>query len=203
MSVGDPQYRSGYTKGLKGLVIEVLDTDGSAVTPTPTRFGVRTPQEMGYEFEVVEGDESQLRGGDMILVNVKEEDIIVSANLSVTNAKFDLEQTYHIAGGTLVTETINTTDYNNGWAFPSLSEQYAKVPFKLEVYIQNFNASGQQDSYMKLEFWYVKGYLSSVEHSDQEWGTPELEMKAQENGAQSKTLMNVSWVDSLPTELTV
>lgn len=202
MAVGDAQYRTGYTRGIKGAVIEVLQSDGSAVTPTPTRYGIRTPQEIGYEFEVVEGAEDQLRGGDIILCNVKENDVIVSANLSITNAKFDLEATYHIAGGTLVTEEIDLVDYNNGWEFPTISEQATKTPFKLELYIQNFNASGQQDSYMQIDFWYNKGYMASVNHSDQEWGTPEIEIKAEENGAQSKSIMSVGWTDSLPTELT-
>lgn len=202
MAVGDAQYRTGYTRGIKGAVIEVLQSDGSAVTPTPTRYGIRTPQEIGYEFEVVEGAEDQLRGGDIILCNVKENDVIVSANLSITNAKFDLEATYHIAGGTLVTEEIDLVDYNNGWEFPTISEQATKTPFKLELYIQNFNASGQQDSYMQIDFWYNKGYMASVNHSDQEWGTPEIEIKAEENGAQSKSIMTVGWTDTLPTELT-
>lgn len=202
MAFGEPQYRTGYTKGIKGAVIEVLQSDGSAVTPTPTRYGIRTPQEIGYEFEVVEGDESQLRGGDQILVNVKENDIIVSANISITNAKFDVEATTHIAGGTLVEETIDLVDYNNGWEFPTISEQATKTPFKLELYIQNFNASGQQDSYMQVNFWFNKGYMTGVTHSDQEWGTPELEIKAEENGAQSKSIMDIGWTDTLPTELT-
>ena len=202
MAVGDSQYRTGYTKGIKGMVLEVLSADGSAVTPTPTRYGIKTPQELSYEFEVIEGDESQLRGGDIILVNVKEKDIIVSANLSTTNAKLDLECVYHIAGGTLTEEEIETVTYNTGWQFPTIAEQYSKVPFKLEVYIQNFNASGQQDSYLLINFYYVNGYLSSVTHSDQEWAIPELELKAEENSAQSKSIMDYDWVDTLPSELT-
>lgn len=202
MAVGDAQYRTGYTKGIKGAVIEVLDTDGSAVTPTPTRYGIRTPQEIGYEFNVVEGAEDQLRGGDIILINVKENDVIVSAKVTITNAKFDCEATYHIAGGTLVTEEIDSTDYNNGWEFPTIAEQATRTPFKLELYIQNFNSSGQQDSYMQVNFWFGKGYMTGVEHADQEWGTPELEIVCEENGAQTKSIMDIGWTDSLPTELT-
>lgn len=202
MAVGDAQYRTGYTRGIKGAVIEVLDTDGSAVTPTPTRYGIRTPQEIGYEFNVIEGEEDQLRGGDIILINVKENDVIVSAKVTITNAKFDCEATYHIAGGTLVTEEISTVDYNNGWEFPTIAEQATRTPFKLELYIQNFNSSGQQDSYMQVNFWFGKGYMTGVDHSDQEWGTPELEITCEENGAQSKSIMDIGWTDTLPTELT-
>lgn len=202
MAVGDAQYRTGYTRGVKGAVIEVLQADGSAVTPTPVRYGIRTPQEIGYEFTVIEGAEDQLRGGDIILCNVKENDVIVSAKLNLVNAKFDLEATYHIGGGTLVTEEISLVDYNNGWEFPLISEQASRIPFKLEIYIQNFNSSGQQDSYMQINFWFCKGYMPSVSHSDQEWGTPELTINAEENSGQSKPIMDVGWTDSLPTELT-
>lgn len=202
MAVGDPQYRTGYTRGIKGAVIEVLQADGSAVTPTPTRYGIRTPQEIGYEFNVVEGAEDQLRGGDIVLINVKENDIIVSAKITITNAKFDCEATYHLAGGTLVTEEIATVDYNNGWEFPTIAEQATRTPFKLELYIQNFNSTGQQDSYMQVNFWFGKGYMTGVDHSDQEWGTPELEINCEENGAQTKSIMDIGWTDTLPTELT-
>lgn len=202
MAYGDPQYRTGYLKGIKGVVIEVLASDGKAVTPTPTRYGIRTPQEANYEFEVVEGAENQLRGGDIILCNVKENDVIVSANISIKNAKFDLEATTHINGGTLVVEEILTVDYLTGYEFPTIEEQSSKTPFKLEFYIQNFNSSGQQDSYMQVNFWYNKGYLNGLSHTDEEWGTPELSIKAEENGEQSKPIMTIDWVDSLPTELT-
>lgn len=202
MAVGDAQYREGYTLGFRGAVIEVLQADGSAVTPTPTTFGIKTPQELGYEFGVIEGNETQLRGGDIVLTNVKETDIITSASLSMTNAKFDLECTYHIAGGTLVTEEIDLVDYNTGWEFPTLSEQYSKVPFKFSGYVANYDSAGKVNSYFVAHFWYCMGYLNGVTHADQEWGTPEFTIYAEENGAQSKPIVTYDWEDTLPTELT-
>jgi len=52
------QIKKGYLRGVKGVVVEQLAADGSRVTPTPTRWGIKTPQEIGIEAVVSEGESS-------------------------------------------------------------------------------------------------------------------------------------------------
>lgn len=201
MAIADAQRRTGYIYGVKGIVVEVLGADGSAVTPTPTRYGMDTPQSVKIEPEQEDGESSVLRGGGKVLTRIKEVNTIVGQTLTITDAKFDIEGTLHLCGGTLIEETIETVDYNTGWEAPTIEEQQTRTPCKIEVYAENYNAGGSRDSYIKYSFYYGIGYASGVELNDQEWSTPEIVIDCQENNAQSTSTYHKEFVDSLPAEL--
>ncbi|HSQ88172.1 hypothetical protein, partial [Romboutsia sp.] len=145
---------------------------------------------------------SILRGGGKVLTEIKEINTITGYTLTLVDAKFDIEALLHLCGGTLIEETIDVTDYNTGWEHPTIEEQQTRTPIALEVYAENYDSGGNNDSYIKYTFWYGIGYTSSVEHNDQEWSTPEIEIECKENTAQTKSVYHKEFVDSLATELT-
>lgn len=197
MAIADAQRRTGYLKGIKLIRLEVLDSDGDTLA-TPVYYTITTPQAVGIEPETIEGERTELRGGDVVLLEAKEHDVITGYTLTLKDAKFDIEATLHLCGGTLIEETIETTDYNTGWEHPTISEQATRTPCKIEIYVQNFNSGGSQDSYIKYTFYYCIGYAPSLEHNDQEWSTPELTIDSKPNATQATSVYHKEFVDALP-----
>ena len=191
------QVKRGYLKGVRGLLITPLNLDGS-MPDNPEDYWIDTAQSVGIEAEVIEGESSDLRGGDKVLTRVEEEDVVVGVNLSFTNARFDALATTYIAGGTLITETDGDDEIPIGWEAPTIEEQGEKTPFEAKVYVQSFNASGGKEGFLEYEFRYCKGSAPTVEHADQEWGTPEFEISARENPATGKSAYKKEFVDELP-----
>ena len=99
------QVKKGYLRGVKGIVIEPLKADGTK-EDTPKRYGIKTPQEIGIEAVIVEGETSELRGGDVVLTQVTDPDIITGATLTMIDARYDAEATEMIAGGDVIEEVI-------------------------------------------------------------------------------------------------
>ena len=193
------QKKRGYLRGVKGLLITPLEADGS-MPATPVNYWVDTAQTVSIETEIVEGESSDLRGGDRVLTRVEDDDVIVGANLGFTNARFDAFLTEVIAGGTLITEVVDGEEQVIGWEAPTIAEQGEKIPFQAKVYVQSYNAAGGKEGYLEYEFRYCKGNAPSVEHGDQEWGTPEFEIKARENPSTGKSVYAKAFVDELPPE---
>lgn len=193
------QVKRGYLKGVRGLLITPLNKDGSK-PENPEEYWIDTAQSVGIEAEVIEGESSDLRGGDKVLTRVEEEDVVVGVNLSFTNARFDALATTYIAGGTLITETDGDDEIPIGWEAPTIEEQGEKTPFEAKVYVQSFNASGGKEGFLEYEFRYCKGSAPTVEHADQEWGTPEFEISARENPATGKSAYKKEFVDELPAK---
>jgi len=192
------QVKKGYLRGVRGVLLTKLNKDGSMPAEVE-KYWVDTAQEVGIEAEIVEGESDELRGGDRILVRTDEDDVVVGAQLSFTDARFDARATELIAGGTLIYDGEDP-DEIIGWDSPKISEQYDRTPFQAEVYVQAFNDEGGREAYLKYTFRYCKGYASSITHTDQEWGTPEFPIKARENPATGESTYKKEFVLELPEQ---
>jgi hypothetical protein len=194
------QVKKGYLRGVRGLVLIPLNPDGSDKTPEE-RHPIRTPQAIELEMEVLEGESFELRGGDRPLLRGEEPDTTVGVNLTVTDARFDIAAVHYIAGGTLITTTTDNGEEIVGWEAPTIEQQTELRPFALEVYVANYDESGAVDGFIKYTFPYCIGRAPGISHSDQEWGTPEFEIKARQNPAKGGGPWKVEFVDTLPAEL--
>lgn len=195
------QKKSGYLRGVKGAILVPLNPDGS-MPATPERHPIKTTQNVGVELEVVEGESSELRGGDQLLALVEEEDYVVGANITLTDARFDAKAAVIIGGGQLITVDDGTGNQEIvGYVAPTLEEQAQRTPFQLEVYVANYNKSGGVDGWLKYTFPFCKGRSPNIEHQDREWGTPEFEIKARENPATGESVYRKEFIDQLPPEL--
>ncbi len=186
------QKLKGYLRGVRGLLITELEQDGSDDGAGSSHW-IDTAQNVEIEAEVVEGESADLRGGDQLLLRVEEDDIIVGADLTFRDARFDAEATVLIGGGDLIDqesgehetdESINTGDYV-GWIAPTITEQADRTPFQADVYVQSFNEQGGREAYLVYTFTYCRGRMPQVSHSDRSWGTPEFEIKARENSGKA------------------
>lgn len=187
------QLKRGYLRGCRGILITELNSDGS-MPDTPKRLWIDTAQEASLEAAIAEGETSDLRGGDRMLVRVQENDVIVGLNVEFTDARFNLEAVELVQGGTL----IQTDEEIVGWEAPKVADQNANVAFQSEIYVQSFNAEGGREAYLKYKCPYCTGVMGSIEHSDQEWGTPEFTVRARENPSTKASAYRKEFVSSLP-----
>ena len=142
------QNKKGYLRGVRGVMLTVLDSDG-AMPVSPDTYWVNTAQEVGIEAIVVAGESAELRGGDALLLRLEEDDVITGATLTFRDARFDAEAGTIIAGGNLVTVVEGTDVRIIGWEAPTVDEQAVRVPFQAEVYVQSFNEAGGREAYLK------------------------------------------------------
>ena len=120
-------------------------------------------------------------------------------NLDFTNARFDAKVVQLLQGGSLIT-TAGEGDEEEiiGWEAPTVASQSVKHPVQAELYVQSYNGEGGREAYLKYKFPYCIGNMGSVEHSDQEWGTPEFSLKARENPSTGASAYSKQFVDDLP-----
>lgn len=195
------QTKRGYLRGVAGMVITPINVDGSDIVDA-TSYGIKTSQEIAVENEVVEGETSELRGGDKLLVYAKDDDTVVGVNLTLTDARFDAQALVLIMGGTLIEDTTDPTNpIITGWEMPTIEEQQVKPVFKAEIYVRSFDSHAVLEGFVKYSFPYCKGVVGDVTHSDSEWATPEINIWAQENPSVPGGVYRKEFVPALPTEL--
>lgn len=186
------QKLKGYLRGVRGVLVTEIDQEGNNVEDGSSHW-VDTAQQVEIEAEVVDGESADLRGGDRLLLRVEEDDIIVGADLTFRDARFDAEATTLIGGGELIiadaadaasSTNIDEGDYI-GWVAPTIEEQATRTPFQADVYVQSFDDKGGREGYLVYSFAYCRGRMPQVSHSDRSWGTPEFEIKARENSGKA------------------
>lgn len=191
------QKKKGYMRGCRGLLITALNADGS--TPAvPDKYWVDTAQTARVETVVVEGETSDLRGGDRLLVQVEENDVVTGVDLGFTDARFDAQLVKVFMGGTLITTGAGNEEEIIGWEAPTVAAQAEKIPVQAELYVQSFNSEGGREAYLVYTFPYCTGVMGSIDHSDQDWGTPEFNLKARENPSTGSSAYSKKFVDDLP-----
>ncbi|UKM63123.1 hypothetical protein [Weizmannia phage Youna2] len=197
---GEVQKKKGYLRGIRGALITALNPDGS-LPDTPEKYWIDTAQEASVEAQVEEGESSVLRGGDRVLAQVEEEDTITGVEISFTDAKFDAKASTIIAGGTLITDTTDTTEII-GWEAPMMADQSNRIPFMMEIFVQNYNGSGMKEGFLKITVPYCTGTMPAMEYSDQEWASEEFTIKGKENSALTPPVpvTRKEFVASLPPE---
>lgn len=190
------QIRTGYIYGCRGLVIVQLTAAG-IIPATPLRYGIKTAQTVGEEVTYVEGEQTQLRGGDKIQAVREEDDVVIGAVLTFRDARFDARATSIIAGGTLIESGGNIV----GYRAPKLADQGTRLPFLAEVYVDNYLSHGVLNGYIRTIYPLCFGRIPSVSYEDQNWSTPEFTIRVRENLAMALPVISKEFIDVLPAEL--
>lgn len=196
------QKMDGYLRGVRGILVTELNENGSYPTGDTSHW-IDTAQQAELSAEVVTGETADLRGGDRLLLRLEEDDYVVGVNLTFTDARFDIEATELIAGGTVIVATsadvvsgeIEVGDFI-GWVSPTIEEQGTRTPFQADVYVQSFDEYGGREAYLVYTFTYCRGRMPEASHSDRGWGTPEFEIKARANSGLEKSTYQKLFVAS-------
>lgn len=168
--------------GCKMLEVQALDEYGE-VTGAAELF--ETPQEATVAFNVDEGAEQELYGGDRLVAKIIEEDYLTSATITFTDADLTPDAVEIITGGGTATET--------GFTAPTLSEQESgRTAFRARLYVARYNEGvsdqGEIIGYTRFTFAYCKGTLSGVNPSHGEFVVPEFSIEATENTVATPTV---------------
>ncbi len=192
------QAKKGYIYGVLGMLITQLNADGT--TPAvPTKIWVNTPTKVGFSASVEEGESATHRGGDRVLCKIEEPDVVIGMDLDFTDARFNFEAQQLMLGGSLITDGGDTV----GWTPPTVAEQQTSSPrFKVELYAQNYDATGTLDGYIKHTLGFCKASMGDFEHADQSFATPGVVIKGRENPSVVGPAWVPQFVSTLPPEAT-
>lgn len=184
--------------GVRLLVLTELNQDGSDKAGARV-VRIETPQQVGFDPQVIEGARQELRGGDHVVATVEEADTFVGVNATFQDAVLGYEAMQMIGGGTLV----GTEGAYTGYIPPTVEEQKnPRPPFKAEIYIAEY-AEGSQDAadvvgYTKVTLWNCRGRVPSFSAQAQNFLVPSYTIKSRDNKAQSKPSFTIDSVANLP-----
>lgn len=196
-----PQAKRGYIRGVRGLVVTRVNSDGTA-DGAAVAYGIKTAQQVGIEVQAVDGEESVLRGGDKVLARVKDPATVVGVNLTVQDARFDAKAIQTLCGGTLIEVAEGADTRINGWEAPSISDQQIPPYFKAEVYAVSHDARAGVEGYVKYTFPFCRAVGFGKETlKDKEFAVPELTLEAMENPSVTGGAYKKEFVAALPAEL--
>jgi len=190
------QVRTGYIAGCRGLVVTQLTATGGMPT-TPVRYGIRTAQAVEEEREYAEGERITQRGGDRVLAQREAEDVIIAANLTFRNARLDARAVEIIAGGTVRLSGGNIVGYDA----PLLAAQGTRLPFLAEVFAENYLGQGVLQGFIRVTYPLCIGRVPTQSFVDNEWVSPEFEIRVRENPTLALPVVRWEFVDALPAEL--
>ncbi len=179
-----------YLYGVKKVVITELDETTGAAKVEGKTFTLKTAQKVELEPVMSEGEESILRNASNILAIVRTDDLLYGYDLTFTDNSFDPELAGLIAG-----YKVTGTDSTLKVATPSLTEGVVGKPFKMEIFVANYNGDAIEN-YVKVTLNKCYGKFMNMSLGD-EFFAPEFTVKARENTKASLPIKQIEIVDSI------
>jgi hypothetical protein len=184
--------------GVRRIDLTQLETSGAAMTTGAKTVKLLDPQQVSFDPQIIEGQKTELRGGDKLLATVQEPDILDSVTASLQAATLDYVAMYLMQGGTLK----GTEGSYTGWDAPLMADSTNKPAFKAELYIARYQEGSQAqadvDGYIKITLWYCTGRIPSWSNADRGFAVPSYQIISRENGSQSKPCIAMEELTELP-----
>lgn len=180
-----------YLYGIKKVVITELDASTGAAASSGKTFKIKTAKKAELEPVISEGEESILRNDTHILATVRTDDLLYGYDLTFTDNSFDVDMAGLIAG-----YKVTGSDSTLKVSTPMLSEGKIAKPFKMEIYVANYNGDSI-DNYVKVTLNKCEGTFMNMSLGD-EFYAPEFKVKARENTKASLPIKQIEVVDTLP-----
>ena len=174
--------KRGYIRGIRRAIIAPINSDGT-LEDTET-IVVDTPTAFGCEPQIKEGEKTELHGGDRLLMEIKDADVITGATLSITDARLNLKLQKLLASGSTTEEDVdgNTTSWDLGTIETQQTEwESGSNALKIDLLIRNYNETGNPDGYLLMKFRYGKGKPASIDGQQKEFSSPEYEIVCEQS----------------------
>lgn len=160
--------------GIRVIRFHLLDADGG-IPAAPASWATTTdPQEATFTPVQVDGQRSELRGGDTLIAMIEEEDQILGFDIGFRNAKFD---------GTVMAKIHGGTYAGSVYTPPKLGDD--RPDFYTEMYIAEYAEGAQhqdnEQGYIKLTLTYCKCSMPTFTAGDRQFIVPAFTIKAREN----------------------
>lgn len=188
--------------GVRLMILTELEKGGAEKVDGKV-VRVDTPQQVGFNPQIVEGAKHEHRGGDRLIATVEEQDKLTGINATFQDALLNYEAMELIGGGQAVTTGVEPDIEVTGYIPPTLAEQAtARPPFKAEVYIAQYSEGSQAEAdivgYTKITLWNCTGSVPTFTAQGQNFVVPSYTIKSRDNTAQSKPCFTMDDVDELP-----
>lgn len=193
---------SGPLYGVRLLVLTELEKGGAEKVDGKV-IRVDTPQQVGFNPQIVEGAKHEQRGGDRLIATIEELDKLTGINATFQDAILNYEAMAMIGGGTAQTTGVEPDVEVTGYIPPTLAEQAEpRSPFKAEVFIAQYSEGSQTEGdivgYTKITLWNCLGNIPTFTAQGQNFVVPSYTIKSRDNIAQSKPSFTMDDVTELP-----
>ena len=161
--------------GVRQIQVTPLLDDGSA-DPSASAISSTKIQTINITPVYIDGNQTDLRGGDNVVASIQEDDKFKGVNLSMNLATVEAELKQVMVGGTY--------DDDEGWEAP-IDDSEMPFPYKLEVWQANYTESDSEstaDGYIKHIFNFCKrGRLGNKDMDQQTFSVENYTCEARRN----------------------
>jgi len=178
--------------GIKKAVLTELDAVTGLVKESGVKAVIKTAEEASLSPVLSEGAEEILRNDTNILAVVRTDDLLYGYDFTFKDNQFDLNSA-QLLGGLVVEEGDNVVVKT-----PMLSEGSVLRPFKMELYVANYEMDAIV-GYAKITLNKCFGKFPEISIG-KEFFAPEFEVKARENSAANLPIFSIEEVDELPAD---
>ena len=178
--------------GIKKAVLTELDAVTGLVKESGVKATIKTAEEASLSPVLSEGAEEILRNDTNILAVVRTDDLLYGYDFTFKDNQFDLNSA-QLLGGLVVEEGDNVVVKT-----PMLSEGSVLRPFKMELYVANYEMDAIV-GYAKITLNKCFGKFPEISIG-KEFFAPEFEVKARENSAADLPIFSIEEVEELPVD---
>lgn len=178
--------------GIKKAVLTELDAVTGLVKESGVKATIKTAEEASLSPVLSEGAEEILRNDTNILAVVRTDDLLYGYDFTFKDNQFDLNSA-QLLGGLVVEEGDNVVVKT-----PMLSEGSVLRPFKMELYVANYEMDAIV-GYAKITLNKCFGKFPEISIG-KEFFAPEFEVKARENSAADLPIFSIEEVEELPAD---
>lgn len=178
--------------GIKKAVLTELDAVTGLVKESGVKATIKTAEEASLSPVLSEGAEEILRNDTNILAVVRTDDLLYGYDFTFKDNQFDLNSA-QLLGGLVVEEGDNVVVKT-----PMLSEGSVLRPFKMELYVANYEMDAIV-GYAKITLNKCFGKFPEISIG-KEFFAPEFEVKARENSAANLPIFSIEEVEELPAD---
>ena len=178
--------------GIKKAVLTELDAVTGLVKESGVKAVIKTAEEASLSPVLSEGAEEILRNDTNILAVVRTDDLLYGYDFTFKDNQFDLNSA-QLLGGLVVEEGDNVVVKT-----PMLSEGSVLRPFKMELYVANYEMDAIV-GYAKITLNKCFGKFPEISIG-KEFFAPEFEVKARENSAANLPIFSIEEVEELPAD---
>lgn len=178
--------------GIKKAVLTELDASTGLVKEGGVTATIKTAEEASLSPVLSEGAEEILRNDTNILAVVRTDDLLYGYDFTFKDNQFDLNSA-QLLGGLVVEEGDNVVVKT-----PMLSEGSVLRPFKMELYVANYEMDAIV-GYAKITLNKCFGKFPEISIG-KEFFAPEFEVKARENSAANLPIFSIEEVEELPAD---
>lgn len=178
--------------GIKKAVLTELDAVTGLVKESGVKAVIKTAEEASLSPVLSEGAEEILRNDTNILAVVRTDDLLYGYDFTFKDNQFDLDSA-QLLGGLVVEDGDNVVVKT-----PMLSEGSVLRPFKMELYVANYEMDAIV-GYAKITLNKCFGKFPEISIG-KEFFAPEFEVKARENSAANLPIFSIEEVEELPAD---